>query len=360
MKRVGVLYHADTLMHVTDFTRPWMESFESPQRVILTLGFLRKSDLSTNNEIDFLEGEKAEVRDILRVHHPYIFHIIDELSRMGKGIAGELSYVSKGTFRAALAATGTAIKAGKLVVKGIYNQCFALIRPPGHHAGVAHAEGLCFFNNVAVMIRCLQEEVGVKRIMVVDWDAHASDGTSQIFYDDDTVLVLSFHEYDFDQGERGGIREIGYGRGEGYNVNVPLPLDTAEDCYLDVFKEFFEVLARGFHPDLIVVSAGFDAHFADPVGNMNLKSETFFRLSEEVLNVARKVCDSKIVFVLEGGYNLLALPLSVSAVLYGLFGIEAKFYDDIGVFKTSSGARKRINATTKELKEILSVYWKNI
>lgn len=360
MKRIGVLYHADTLMHVTDFTRPWMESFESPQRIALTLDFLRKSDLSRSGEIDFLEGKRAEVKDVLRVHHPYIFHIIDELSKMGRGIAGELSYVSRGTFKAALAAAGTAIKAGELVVKGVYDQCFALIRPPGHHAGVAHAEGLCFFNNVAVMIRYLQEEIGIGRIMVVDWDAHASDGTSQIFYDDDTVLVLSFHEYDFDQGERGGVQEIGYGEGEGYNVNVPLPLGTAEDCYFDVFVEFFEPLARDFRPDLIVVSAGFDAHFADPVGNMNLRSKTFFRLSEEVLKVAGRVCSSKIVFVLEGGYNLLALPLSVSAVLYGLIGVEVEFYDDIGVFKTSNIDKRKIDEVIKELKDILSRYWKNI
>lgn len=360
MKKICLLYHPDTLMHVTDFTRPWIESFESPQRITLTLDFLRKSDLVREDRIIILEGGRAELGDVLRIHHPYIFHIIDELSKMGRGIAGELSYVSKGTFKAALAAAGTAIKAGELVVKGVCDQSFALIRPPGHHAGTAHAEGLCFFNNVAVMIKYLQEKIKVRHVMVVDWDTHASDGTSQIFYDDDTVLVLSFHEYDFEQGERGGIWEIGYGRGEGYNVNVPLPLGIAEDCYLDVFTEFFEPLVKSFHPNLIVVSAGFDTHFADPVGNMNLRSKTFFRLSEEVLNVAKRVCDSKIVFILEGGYNLLALPLSVSAVLYGLVGVEVEFYDDVGVFKTSSKKREKVNEVIRELKTLLSKYWRNI
>lgn len=360
MKRVGVLYHPDTLMHVTDFTRPWMESFESPQRIVFTLNFLRGSDLVREDKITILEGKRAEIEDVLRVHHPYVFHIIDELSKMGKGVAGELSYVSEGTFKASLAAVGTAIRAGELIIRGDFDQSFALIRPPGHHAGSAHAEGLCFFNNVAVMIRYLQERVGVRRVMVVDWDAHASDGTSQIFYDDNTVLVLSFHEYDFEHGERGGIWEIGYGQGEGYNVNVPLPLGTAEDCYLDVFVEFFEPLVRGFHPDLIAVSAGFDGHFADPVGNMALRSKTFFRLSEEVLKMAKRICNSKVVFVLEGGYNLLALPLSVSAVLYGLIGIEVEFYDDIGIFKTSSRKREKINEVTRELRDLLSKYWRNI
>ena len=359
MKKICVLYHPNTLMHVTDFTRPWMESFESPQRIILTLNFLRKSNLFREDKIEILEGKEAGFEDIKRAHHPYIYHVIDELSKMGKGVAGELSYVSEGTLKASLAAAGTAIKAGELVIKGKYDQSFALIRPPGHHSGVAHAEGLCFFNNVAVMVRYLQEKLGVKRIMIVDWDAHPSDGTSQIFYEDSTVLVVSFHEYDFEHGERGGIREIGYGVGEGYNVNVPLPLGVAEDCYLDVFIEFVEPLAKSFNPNLIVVSAGFDAHFADPVGNLNLRSKTFFRLSDEVLRIAKKVCGSRIVFVLEGGYNLLALPLSVFAVLYGLIGVEVEFYDDIGVFKTPSKSKKMVKKTVNELKKILSKYWKN-
>jgi acetoin utilization deacetylase AcuC-like enzyme len=209
------------------------------------------------------------------------------------------------------------------------------------------------------MVRYLQEKLGVKRIMIVDWDAHPSDGTSQIFYDDNTVLVVSFHEYDFEHGERGGIQEIGYGVGEGYNINVPLPLGVAEDCYLDVFVNFVEPLAKSFNPDLIVVSAGFDAHFADPVGNLNLRSRTFFRLSGEILRIAKRVCGSRIVFVLEGGYNLLALPLSVSAVLYSLTGVEVEFYDDIGVFKTPSKKKRKINETVNELKKILSKYWKN-
>ncbi len=278
--------------------------------------------------LDVVSPRQASKEDILSAHSPYLYDLVRELSRFERGEAGSSSFTSKDTFRLACLAAGGAIEAVEAIMEGRCRRSLALIRPPGHHAGQGHTSGLCFFNNVAVAVKRLQRR-GIRKVLILDVDSHPGDGTAQIFYSDPSVLVLSFHEYDQEVAGAGWLDENGYGEGEGYTVNVPLPLGIRGKPYLWVFERVFHGVAEWFRPDFIVVSLGLDTHYADPIGNLFLQALDHAEITGHVLSVADEFCKGRVSFILEGGYSLLALPLSVAAVISRIVDSKIEYYDRI-------------------------------
>lgn len=215
---------------------------------------------------------------------------------------------------------GSGIAAVDLVMSGQSRASFSLGRPPGHHALPGWYKGFCIFNNAAVAARHAQRHWGVKRVMILDWDVHHGNGTQQIFYRDPTVLYLSLHEegiYPF----TGKVDEVGAGAGVGYNVNVPLPRFTGDGGYVRAFQQVVVPIAEQFRPDLIIVSAGQDAHEGEHLAHMRVSDQGFARMAEVAAQLAHRLCDDRLVLVLEGGYDpriLAAATESVVKVVAGL------------------------------------------
>jgi len=354
--RVGLVYDKAYLKFTPGYFRPWFESFESPERIRCTMNYLERTGILKETNLLRLKPRTASDDEILRTHTPYLLQILRELSEMGGGEVGPTSIATAETYEVARMAAGGAIVSGEAIVRNKVDQAFGLIRPPGHHAGKGRVEGLCFLNNVAIMVDHLRAKKLVKRVMILDWDSHYCDGTAEIYYDNPDVMVVSFHEYDFLSNGKGKTSELGSDEGIGYNINVPLPTNLAEDYYLYAFDEIFEPMAKAFNPDLMVVSAGFDGHYADPIGNMLLNSATYRRLTEKVLKVASDLCGGKIAFILEGGYNLLALPTSVACVLSTLLGIEVPSTNE-ATYESNGKIVKLVKTVLRECKKILSNHW---
>ncbi|MHA1711184.1 MAG: histone deacetylase family protein [Candidatus Freyarchaeota archaeon] len=339
---VGLIYHEDYgSLHVPFFPKPWMEGFECPERASLTMR--RLEEVGLLSEVERFTPHQASKGDLLKVHSPYLYDVVKELSKFERGEVGSSSLTSKDTFKLACLAAGGAVKAVEVVAEGKCRQSIALVRPPGHHAGWGCASGLCFFNNVAVAVRRLQD-MDVRRVLILDVDSHPGDGTAQIFYSDPDVFVLSFHEYDLEVAGRGWIGEEGSGNGRGATLNVPLPPGTNGRTYIWAFERVFFNVADFFKPEFIVVSLGLDAHYADPVGNMRLQALDYNEIAGQIVSVAEEYCKGRVAFILEGGYNLLALPLSVAAVLSRLTERRVEYYDRIEVEgKPPSSVKQLVN-----------------
>lgn len=224
-------------------------------------------------------------------------------------------YTKLRPYEAASLAAGGAVQAVDEVMKGEAKTSFALLRPPGHHATRKRNMGFCVFNNAAVAARHAQVAYGLKRVLIIDWDVHHGNGTQEIFYTDPSVLYFSTHQENIYPKRTGKIWEIGAKHGKGYNINVPLPPGTGDEAYLRVFREILVPVAKAFEPDLIIVSAGQDAHEGEYVSSMRVSYEGFAALTRVVKGMAADLCDSKLVFVLEGGYNPRVTARSVETIV---------------------------------------------
>jgi acetoin utilization deacetylase AcuC-like enzyme len=218
---------------------------------------------------------------------------------------------SSGTYEAASLAAGAGMKLAEMVWKGEVSNGVALVRPPGHHSVYETAMGFCFFNNIAIAARHLKT-LGAQRILILDWDVHHGNGTESSFYEDDSVYFVSLHQYPFYPGT-GKESDRGKGKGLGYTLNCPLPRGSGEADYKTVYEEKVFPALDAFQPEIILISAGFDAHKRDPLGGMELETESFAKFTEWTLKKAKEHCQGKIVSFLEGGYDLTALSESVEA-----------------------------------------------
>jgi acetoin utilization deacetylase AcuC-like enzyme len=181
--------------------------------------------------------------------------------------------------------------------------------------------GFCVFNNVAVAAAYALKQRGLSRVLIADFDLHHGNGTQEIFYSTDQVMYFSTHQYPFYPGT-GDWSEIGAGQGEGFSVNVPLPAGVGDEGYERVFDQILLPIAERFRPELILVSAGYDAHWADPLGMMRLSSSGYGQLAEALMGMAEELCEGRLAFTLEGGYDLQALSHSIAATLQALLGTE--------------------------------------
>jgi acetoin utilization deacetylase AcuC-like enzyme len=241
------------------------------------------------------------------------------MQEYGSGEIGESVDSSPYVFETALLAAGFVLETSRAVLAGKYRGGFCLVRPPGHHATPIASAGLCVFNNLAITAQTLLNEHLVDRIAIIDFDTHYGDGLATIFYEDPRVLYMSAHEAIFGRGDRGFPEEIGAGPGEGYNICFPLPFKSTNEQLADVLQ-LFAFIATPFRPDLVLVSAGFDGYYADPIGNLSYTTRGYYHAGETIQALAQATCGGKVVASLEGGYSLLGLPLCIAAFLQGLLG----------------------------------------
>jgi acetoin utilization deacetylase AcuC-like enzyme len=222
------------------------------------------------------------------------------------------TYVTPDSYQAALYAAGGSLAAVEAVMAGTISGALALVRPPGHHATPWQAMGFCLFNNVALAARYALEKYGLGRVAVIDFDVHHGNGTQTAFIEDPRVLYLSLHESPFYPGT-GEANEVGQGAAAGTNVNIPLPAGCGDGEYLAVFQQVVVPVVTRFRPEFIFVSAGYDAHWADPLAMMLVSTDGFSRMVTVIRDLAGDLCDGRLVGCLEGGYDLRALAASVKA-----------------------------------------------
>lgn len=265
-------------------------------------------------QIEWRSCEPAPDDILTMVHDPAYLDRIREMSEAGGGYFAPDTGLNEHSWDAALLASGAAVGAVESALDGTV--AFAVARPPGHHAGSDYAMGFCLLNHAAVAARYARSS-GAGRVAILDWDVHHGNGTQDIFYGDGDVLYLSVHQSPFYPGT-GATEEVGKGDGLGRTVNVPLPRGSDEEEYGAVFEGVFSPVLREFGPEIIIVSAGFDAHAADPIGGMRLPSESFGRFATQVATLAHEIGAAPPALVLEGGYNLEALSESVAATINGL------------------------------------------
>jgi acetoin utilization deacetylase AcuC-like enzyme len=261
----------------------------------------------------------ADLADVERVHDArYIQALIDFAKQGGGWIDGD-TYCGPDSVETALVAAGAAIAAVDTVLNDDHPRAFALGRPPGHHATAGRGMGFCLLNSVAVAAAHALER-GLQRVAIVDWDVHHGNGTQEIFYGRDDVLFCSVHQYGHFYPGTGAASERGAGAGEGFTINAPLPPGGGDRVYLQVMDEVFHIPIHEFNPELILISAGFDAHRDDPLGSMSVTDQGFGRLAQRVVDFAAEAGHERVVAILEGGYDLDVLGRSVVSVLEVLDG----------------------------------------
>jgi acetoin utilization deacetylase AcuC-like enzyme len=216
------------------------------------------------------------------------------------------THASAETWATARLAAGGVLTAVEAVLDAAADNAFAIVRPPGHHALPGRAMGFCFFNNIAIAASWLVKVRGMRRVLIFDWDVHHGNGTQHIFYQSPEVLYASTHQYPFYPGT-GWLDQIGSGAGAGFTVNAPMPATCGDNEYLRIFDELILPIAHQFKPEFVLISAGFDAHFRDPLGGMRVTEEGFLAMTRRLQRLADECCQGKIVAALEGGYDLRAL-----------------------------------------------------
>jgi acetoin utilization deacetylase AcuC-like enzyme len=284
---------------------------ESPERVLVLNRMLEEEAAGTFVPI---EPRPATESELEWVHEKaYVEFIKSTAGRDGVFLDGDTSAGAK-TYETALLAAGGVMRALDEVLAGRVSNALALVRPPGHHAEANRAMGFCFFNNVAVGAEHLIHRHGLRRILIVDWDLHHGNGTQHAFYSRSDVLYFSTHQVPLYPGT-GATRETGDGPGRGFNLNVPLAAGKGDDDFLYIFRHILGPVAAEYHPEFILVSAGFDIARTDPLGGMLVSREGFGRLADALLAMAAQSCPGRVAVVLEGGYDLAALKDGVQEVL---------------------------------------------
>lgn len=266
-----------------------------------------------------IEPRPASEPQIRAVHEPHMIEAIRGAAAQDGIWLDPDTYTTAGTWEAALLAAGGAVRAVEAVIAGQVSNAFALVRPPGHHATPSRSMGFCLFNNIAIAARHALDTLGIERVAIVDYDVHHGNGTQDCFYDEGRVLYCSTHASPLYPGT-GADREIGAGAGYGMTLNLPLPYGTGDDGFNRLCDGLLLPAIRRFDPRLILVSAGYDAHWDDPLGPLSLSVAGYAALTQRLVALAGELCDGRIVLVLEGGYSLDALGACVVAALRVLLG----------------------------------------
>ncbi len=359
--RIGIIQDDDfASKNIPPYPYPTFFSYENPLRIKSVMGYLEKNKILDNERIIKIEPIDLEEEIIYLAHTKYHVDSIKALSSRGSGLLGDEVYVTEDTFSLAKKAIGGTISAVKSVINNEISHSIALIRPPGHHALREKASGLCIFNNIANSILYLRDKLEYnKRIAIVDIDAHFGDGLVQYFYDDPSILYFSIHEFDFVEGEIGFIDELGTGEGLGKSINFPMPFNSTDEDFLECF-DILEPILREFMPDLIIVAAGFDMYFADPIGNCLLTTKAYYEFTERLLKITEEICNGKLVFILEGGYSLLGLPACIYSVIQSLLNemYERPSFEYLDF--TDNSKKDEIIKIKSALKNLLAKYWNSI
>lgn len=306
MRKTAFVYDPFNLRHT-------LEGHPENYRRLETTWALLEQDGILNDLLQ-APSSPAPINAILRVHTPRYIETLQRMSRGGGGHVDGDTYVNPDSYHAALLATGGLLNVTDMVLQGQADNGFALIRPPGHHALIQRGMGFCLFANVSIAARWAQDHHGLDRVAIIDFDVHHGNGTQDIFYEDPTVLFFSTHQYPYYPGT-GAAEEVGVELGHGTTINVPFPAYVGDQGYLAAFRRLLVPAVREFRPQAIFLSAGYDAHWMDPLASMHLSITGYVALVQELLTLADEVCDGRLIGVLEGGYHVDVLAHAVLSTL---------------------------------------------
>ncbi|MHB8600925.1 MAG: class II histone deacetylase [Ktedonobacteraceae bacterium] len=300
---------------------------------------------------------RAATEDELAVYHAreYITGVRDLIDGgPHRGDWGEDEFdmpLSVGSFEAALYAAGGAINAVDAVMRGAVRNAYALLRPPGHHAMSNRAMGFCIFNNAVVAAHYARRVYGLDRIMLVDWDVHHGNGTQDAFYSDPSVLFVSLHQHNWYPRLSGELEQVGSGTGAGYTVNIPLPAGTGDRGYQAAFEQLVMPVGLQYKPQLIIISAGQDANWLDPLAQQMMSMDGFRQISTCMYNLAEEICGGKLVLLQEGGYSAAYVPYCTAAVIEPLLGADLGIVD---LYDGSSELERCQTIFTQETQDALT------
>ncbi len=320
---------------------------ERPQRIEAMIDMaesLRRPGLQ------LITPRSATLDEIALCHEPEYIATVERTASVERFDFDRDTHTSRDSYETALLAAGGVLTAVEAVMDGAADNAFAIVRPPGHHALPNRAMDFCFFNNLAIAAEWLIKVRGLKRVMIVDWDLHHGNGTQDIFYESPEVLYTSAHQFPHYPGT-GSIHEIGYDAGLGFTINAPMPAEFGDAEYLRVFDRLILPIGREFKPEFILVSAGFDCHFRDPLGAMRVTEAGFAAMARRVKQLAATCCGGKMVAALEGGYDLEAIAESGRAVIEE-FGRDADEPTD------NEGGGDRVMPMIERASQNVGRFWK--
>lgn len=307
-----VLFYAPALEH-TRAHHP--ENHQRLQNIVREL-----AGRGVLDDVRQVGGQPASEEQLLRAHTKHLVQQVSTASLWGQSLDAD-TYTTTESYDLARLAAGCCCQGVDMILNGEASNGMALVRPPGHHAERDRVGGFCLFNNVAIAARQAQVVHGVQKVAIVDFDVHHGNGTQDIFYEDGDVLFVSLHLYHpFFYPGTGSMREIGRGTGEGATVNVPFPPGTGDQGYRQALEQIVLPKLRQFGPELVLVSAGFDAHWRDPLASARLSLTGYAEMARLLMEEARELADGRIFFVLEGGYNLEVLHFGIVNTLNLLLG----------------------------------------
>ncbi|MFO7711880.1 MAG: histone deacetylase [Dehalococcoidia bacterium] len=309
--KAGLIYDPIYLEHDTG------EHVENPRRLTAVMSYLEET--GTMQQLTMLQARPASTEELEMVHTPEHIAYVKSKAERGGGWLDPDTVMSSRSYDAASYAAGGLMAGVEAVMRGDVDSAFALVRPPGHHAVADRGMGFCLFNNVAIAARFALNRFSLSRVLIVDFDVHHGNGTQEAFYADPRVLYFSTHEYPFYPGT-GRMEETGTGEGEGRTVNIPLAAGWGDEEFLRAFDEILVPVAHRFRPELILVSAGFDAHWADHLAMMRATIQGFARMTMILKSLADELCRGRLVFTLEGGYTLRVVASSAKAMFDVLLG----------------------------------------
>lgn len=318
--KVGLVYDPIYLKHDTG------QHVENARRLEAITAYLEQTGLG--QQLTLIKPRTASTEEISLVHdNQYISYIRDATQRGGGWLDAD-TVMSPDSYQAAVYAAGGAIRATEAVMNGEVGSAFALVRPPGHHATSQRAMGFCLFNNVAIATKYALTKYKLDRVIIIDFDVHHGNGTQATFYDNPQVLYVSTHQSPFYPGT-GSLEETGIAAGQGTTINIPLPAGSGDAEYLPIFEQIVAPAARRFNPQFILVSAGYDLHWADDIALMQVSVSGFAQMVSIIKGLADELCSGRLVFSLEGGYNLQVLPYAVKATFDVLLG-NTNIEDSLG------------------------------
>jgi acetoin utilization deacetylase AcuC-like enzyme len=353
--KTAVIYNSAHVGHKPSGT----SSPENPERLTQAMDFLKSEAKVFDSKCILYENyEPATDAEALLVHETRYVNFIKDYCKKGGGFLGDSTYLTKESYSNALLAVGGAIKAAELVRNGKYKTTLAMVRPPGHHASAESYGGYCILNNSAILARYLQKRHGLEKIMIVDWDVHAADGTMKIFYEDPSVLTVSLHQDPIDfYPNNGFIRQIGAREGRGTNVNIVLPKTSGDEEYMMAVKDVVLPIYEQFSPDFVIGCNGFDAHFSDQNTNMRMTCEGYYKLVKKL----KQKMGGKFAILMEGGYTEYNGKLSHS-IIAALTGQDQPYKRELDIHSDSlfkEGAIRPIYKKNLEhLKFVLLGYFK--
>ncbi|MFT5699449.1 MAG: acetoin utilization deacetylase AcuC-like enzyme [Desulforhopalus sp.] len=337
---------------------PGFDHVECPERVITLLAALNEL---RDKDIFLKPSFSAASQETILLNHS-LAHIKDVEATSGKiysALDGD-TFTSPKSYEAATLAVGALIKGVDLLVAGEIDNGFALVRPPGHHAERNRSMGFCLFNNIALAAHHAIENLGLERVLIIDWDVHHGNGTQNSFYDTDKVLFVSIHQSPLYPGT-GNITDFGTGAGKGYTLNIPLPGGQGDIEYANIFNTLVKRVVYQYRPEMILVSAGFDAYEGDYVSSMRLSNQGFGYMTRSLMKWANDLCDGRLLITLEGGYDLIGLKEGVFTVLSELVGktLDAPFtaaMDEEIAGKLES--EKTPHPAIERVRDIANAFWK--